>query len=143
MEDFKMASSRVGPKGGIALAQGLAAGEHARPLPCPPGGGRGRGWKGERRGPSRGGVGPAEPAPTARMQPPTAPIRQPPTTNHPGQQLIRLDVSDNPMTSAIAPALASCVHLQRNLRWARICYIHCDIVYLLDASLATHVPLLA
>ena len=27
MEDFRMASSRVGPSGGIALAQGLMAGE--------------------------------------------------------------------------------------------------------------------
>ncbi|MEW5318498.1 MAG: hypothetical protein WDW38_009714 [Sanguina aurantia] len=57
MEDFRMASSRVGPQGGIALASGLSAGFH----------------------------------------------------------LVRLDLSDNPMTPAVAPALAQLILLQPSL----------------------------
>ncbi|MEW5304729.1 MAG: hypothetical protein WDW36_007321 [Sanguina aurantia] len=57
MEDFRMASSRVGPQGGIALAAGLSAGFH----------------------------------------------------------LARLDLSDNPMTAAVAPALAQLIALQPGL----------------------------
>lgn len=58
MQDFKMASSRVGPAGGIALARGLLA----------------------------------------------------------GQCLVRLDLSDNPMTAEVAEALAACIHQQPKLQ---------------------------
>ena len=34
MADFRMASSRVGAEGGIALAQGLSIGQHTPPLLC-------------------------------------------------------------------------------------------------------------
>ena len=33
-----------------------------------------------------------------------------------GACLVRLDISDNPMTPAVAPALAACLHQQPNLR---------------------------
>ncbi len=58
IEDFRMASSRVGPKGGLALAQALAA----------------------------------------------------------GTRLVRLDISDNPMTEKVAPALAALVKSQPHLK---------------------------
>jgi Ran GTPase-activating protein 1 len=58
MEDFKLASSRVGPEGGNALARALCA----------------------------------------------------------GTALTKLDLSDNPMTSDVAAALAACVAYQPNLR---------------------------
>ncbi len=58
MADFRMASSRVGPKGGIALCQGLVA----------------------------------------------------------GRNLVKLDISDNPMTAKVATALAALVQAQPNLK---------------------------
>uniref|UniRef100_A0A7S0R6D9 WPP domain-containing protein n=1 Tax=Chlamydomonas leiostraca TaxID=1034604 RepID=A0A7S0R6D9_9CHLO len=58
MEDFRMASSRVGPQGGMALCQALCT----------------------------------------------------------GRSLVRLDVSDNPMTEEVAPALAALIRAQPGLK---------------------------
>ena len=38
----------------------------------------------------------------------------------PGHHLIRLDVSDNPMTSEVAPALAACIRQQPNLKFLNL-----------------------
>ncbi|GAX80862.1 hypothetical protein CEUSTIGMA_g8297.t1 [Chlamydomonas eustigma] len=62
MEDFRMVSSRVGPRGGSALALGLTSGSH----------------------------------------------------------LVRLDLSDNPMTAEVAPAVAECVRRQPHLKYLNL-----------------------
>jgi hypothetical protein len=82
MADFKMASSRVGPAGGIALARGLSAGEDARGVGGPAcrgvwgcaGGLGGRALRGRHRPP---------PAPAASCQQPL------PNASHPTPQATR------------------------------------------------------